>query len=158
MAQLRTLVPALKLLTLLLVLSPSAVLAARHARSPATILHPRPHWHAAPLPLPPKSCQSDDLRAGLETLAGPDVQGNRSAWEQWLRELATWRVQVRESMSYSDERYALHPWTQRNIVAPQMHAFDGAFYTRAKGYTPEAWLDGLLQRYGGVDSLLLWVT
>jgi len=28
----------------------------------------------------------------------------------------------------------------------------------AKGYTPEAWLDGLLQRYGGVDSLLLWVT
>ena len=26
------------------------------------------------------------------------------------------------------------------------------------GYTPEAWLDSMLQRYGGVDSLLLWVT
>jgi hypothetical protein len=61
-------------------------------------------------------------------------------------------------MGYSDERYALFPWTQRNFISPQMHAFDAAFYTQQDGYTPEAWLDGLLQRYGGVDSLLLWVT
>lgn len=97
MAQLRTLV-----LALLLALALSAVLAARHAPSPASILHPRPHWHGAPLPLPPKSCQSDDLLAGLETLAGPDAQGNRGAWEEWLRELKTWRVEVRELMGYSD--------------------------------------------------------
>jgi len=96
--------------------------------------------------------------AGLEQLAGPDAQGNRSAWEEWLQELKVWRTQVHEAMSYSDERYAHRPWTQRNFVSPQMHPFDLAFYTKGKGYTVDEWLDGLLQRYGGIDSLLLWVT
>jgi hypothetical protein len=96
--------------------------------------------------------------AGLEQLAGPDAQGNRSAWEEWLQELKVWRTQVHEAMSYSDERYAHRPWTQRNFVSPQMHPFDLAFYTQGKGYTVDEWLDGVLQRYGGIDSLLLWVT
>jgi hypothetical protein len=140
-------------LALLLLCDLSAGLAAQRAVS---------HANALPsnslLPLPPKSCQTDDPLAGLEQLAGPDVQGNYSVWEEWLQELKIWRTQVRESMSYSDERYALHPWTQRNFVSPQMHPFDAAFYTQGAGYTPEAWLHGLLQRYGGVDSVLLWVT
>jgi hypothetical protein len=141
------------LLFLLLICNMSVGLATHRAlfqasRQPRNIL----------LPLPPKPCQTDEPIAGLEQLAGPDEHGNHSAWDEWLHELKIWRTQVHESMSYSDQRFALHPWTQRNFVSPQMHPFDAAFYTQGKGYTPEAWLDGLLQRYGGVDSLLLWVT
>ncbi len=148
-----TFVFPLMLLTLLLVCDLSAGLAAHPALSHAT----SPTRNSC-RPLPPKPGQTDDPLAGLEQLAGPGVQGNYSAWEAWLHELKIWRTQVREAMSYSDERFALHPWTQRNFVSPQMHPFDAAFYTRDKGYTLEAWLGGLLQRYGGVDSLLLWVT
>ncbi len=144
--------PLMLLVLLLLVCDLSAGLAGPRALSDA---NPHPRFL---LPLPPKPCQTDDLLGGLEQLAGPEVQGNHSAWEEWLQELKTWRTQVHESMSYSDQRFALHPWTQRNFVSPQMHPFDAAFYTQGKGYTPEAWLDGLLQRYGGIDSLLLWVT
>ncbi len=151
----RALAPSLFLLVLLLICPPSFALIKSHMRSPATL---RLRTESALLPLPPKSCETDDPLAGLEQLAGPDVQGDRGRWEDWLQELKTWRAQVRQSMGYSDERYSLFPWTQRNFVSPQMHAFDAAFYTQRHGYTPEAWLDGLLQRYGGVDSLLLWVT
>ena len=165
MAQNRTCTVTCLLLLLLLVCPPSAALLSRHARPPSPTL---PHPSLAPvhssysghplLPLPPKPCQTDDLLGGLEQLAGPDAQGNRSAWQLWLQQLKVWRTQVHEAMSYSDSHYAHRNWTQRNLVSPQMHAFDAGFYTVGKGYTPEAWLDGLLQRYGGIDSLLLWVT
>jgi len=87
---LNTFVSPLMLLVLLLVCDLSAGLAARalsHA-DPHT-LNPKPFL----LPLP-KPCQTDDLLGGLEQLAGPDVQGDHSAWEEWLQELKTWRTQV----------------------------------------------------------------
>ena len=106
----------------------------------------------------PKFCESDFWLFQLEQLAGPEVQGNFSAWQDWLRDLGEYRKQVLRAISYSDERYARNSWTQMNFVSPQMHPFDLAFYTPGQGFTPEAWLDGITQRYGGVDSLLLWVT
>jgi hypothetical protein len=125
----RAFVLPVMLLALLLIDSPSVAFALRHTRSPAT-LHPLPRAGNIRLPLPPKSCETDDPLAGLEQLAGPDVQGDRSRWEMWLQELKTWRSQVHQLMEYSDARYALFPWTQRNLVAPQMHPFDQKFFTQ----------------------------
>ena len=106
----------------------------------------------------PKFCDSDFWLYQLEQLAGPEKQGNLSAWMHWLQDLDDYRTRVHRAISYSDEHYARNPWTQMNFISPQMHPFDLAFYNPSKGYTPESWLDGVTQLYGGVDSVLLWVT
>jgi hypothetical protein len=77
---------------------------------------------------------------------------------EWLQEMDVYRARVLRAVSYSDQLYAQFLWTQTNFVSPQMHPFELASYSPGKGYTPEAWLDGVTQRYGGVDSVLLWVT
>ena len=50
-------------------------------------------------------------------------------------------------------------WTATNYVQPQMHPFDKLFYDPvARNYTVDKWLDDVEQRYGGVDSVLIWPT
>ena len=49
-------------------------------------------------------------------------------------------------------------WTQTNYVSPQIHAFDRYLYEPGVGYTVARFLRDLRQRYGGVDSVLLWPT
>jgi hypothetical protein len=106
----------------------------------------------------PKACESDFWLFQLEQLAGPDVHGNMSFWREWLQELDLYRTRVHQSISYSNKLYARVPWTQNNFVSPQMHPFELSFYNPDHGFTPETWLDGVTQRYGGIDSVLLWVT
>ena len=44
-------------------------------------------------------------------------------------------------------------------VEPQVHPFDRFFYNRSShSYTVERFLDDLTDRYGGVDSILIWPT
>ena len=44
-------------------------------------------------------------------------------------------------------------------VQPQMHPFDRFFYDRAShSYTVDRWLDDVQERYGGIDSVLVWPT
>lgn len=48
---------------------------------------------------------------------------------------------------------------QSGYVEPQVHPFDRFFYNRSShSYTVERFLDDLNDRYGGVDSILLWPT
>ena len=49
-------------------------------------------------------------------------------------------------------------WTQTNFVSPQMHPYDRTFYDPAVGYTVDKYLADVEERYGGVDSILLWPT
>ena len=49
-------------------------------------------------------------------------------------------------------------WTQTSYIQPQSHTFDRFFYDDNLGqYTVSKWLKDL-DRYGGIDSVLLWPT
>jgi hypothetical protein len=50
-------------------------------------------------------------------------------------------------------------WTQKAFVAPQMHPWESLFYDQAShSYTWEKWYNDTLDRYGGVDSVVMWAT
>jgi hypothetical protein len=48
-------------------------------------------------------------------------------------------------------------WTQTSYIQPQMHPYDRFFFD-GKNYTVRKWLDDVNERYGGVDSILMWPT
>lgn len=48
-------------------------------------------------------------------------------------------------------------WTQTAFVQPQMHPYDRYFYSETQGkYTVGRYLQDLTDRYGGVDTILMW--
>lgn len=48
-------------------------------------------------------------------------------------------------------------WTQTAFVQPQMHPYDRYFYNETQGkYTVGRYLQDLTDRYGGVDTILMW--
>ena len=62
-------------------------------------------------------------------------------------------------MGYDDAKYRRPElqWAQRNFVHTQMMVEDRYFYDPVAGrYTVDRYLDDLEQRYGGIDSVLIW--
>lgn len=52
-----------------------------------------------------------------------------------------------------------HPCNPPGYVEQQVHPFDRYFYDRnSHEYTVDRFLDDLANRYGGVDSILVWPT
>jgi formylglycine-generating enzyme required for sulfatase activity len=50
-------------------------------------------------------------------------------------------------------------WTERNFISPQAMLQDRYFFdSDTQQYTPDRWVDYVEARYGGVDSVLLWIT
>jgi iron(II)-dependent oxidoreductase len=48
-------------------------------------------------------------------------------------------------------------WTQSNFIQPQMMVEDRYFYDPVAGkYTVDRYLDDVVKRYGGIDSVLVW--
>jgi iron(II)-dependent oxidoreductase len=97
----------------------------------------------------------------------PDWVSELSEWqiagsgehEAWLNDLRQWRRERLIRMGYDDAEYRRPEllWTQRNFIQPQMMAEERYFYDPAAGkYTVDRYLDDLDQRYGGVDSVLIW--
>ncbi len=71
----------------------------------------------------------------------------------------TGRAEHLTRIGYSDANYRRPElqWAQRNFVHAQMMVEDRFFYDPAKGqYTVDRYLDDLEQRFGGVDSVLIW--
>jgi len=77
----------------------------------------------------------------------------------WLQELRDWRREHLVRIGYTDENYRRPElqWAQRNFVHAQMMVEDRYFYDPVqRRYTVDRYLDDLVARYGGIDSVLIW--
>ncbi len=88
-----------------------------------------------------------------------DVDGTA---DDWLRDLRDWRREHLVRIGWDDANYRRPDllWAQRNFVHAQMMVEDRFFFDPAGGahgdYTVERYLDDLEQRFGGLDSVLIW--
>lgn len=85
-----------------------------------------------------------------------DVNASVEAWRQGMK---VWREEHLMRMGYDDAQYRREEllWSQRNYVHAQMMLEDRYIYDPVAGkYTVDRYLDDLEQRFGGVDSVLLW--
>ena len=79
----------------------------------------------------------------------------------WLKDVQHWRMERKIRIGYSSSRYDRPEvqWAQSSFMQPQMMVQDRYFYDPAAGkYTVDRYLDDLEQRYGGIDSVLIWPT
>jgi formylglycine-generating enzyme required for sulfatase activity len=78
---------------------------------------------------------------------------------EWLLDITRWRAERQVRAGYAPDAYT-EPgtqWTQSSFVQTQMMVHDRYFYDPAKrNYTVDRYLDDLIARYGGIDSVLLW--
>lgn len=85
-----------------------------------------------------------------------DVEVNAEAWREGMR---AWRYEHLIRMGYDDSEYEREDlaWSQRNFVNTQMMVEDRYFYDPVAGaYTVDRYLDDLIERFGGIDSVLIW--
>ena len=93
---------------------------------------------------------------GLRPRLGRDRRAPR-----YQAKLVDFRTNCLASVGYnaSARAWSEVAWTRTTFVQPQMHAYDREFYdVDTKKYTVDSWLDGLEERYGGIDSALVWPT
>ena len=85
-----------------------------------------------------------------------DVNGSAEAWRHGFR---IWRNEHLIRIGYDDSQYRREEflWCQSNYVHTQMMVEDRYFYDPVAGkYTVDRYLDDLEDRFGGLDSVLLW--
>jgi hypothetical protein len=90
--------------------------------------------------------------------AGPQFGETQS---EWLKKLKSVREDTLQTIGYKGGVFDVPSlsWTQTNYIQPQMHPYDRFFYDPDQGiYTVDRFLDDLKERYGGVDSILMWPT
>jgi formylglycine-generating enzyme required for sulfatase activity len=108
-----------------------------------------------------------------QQIPGPGCLNSKGLWEggtkacsedehqDWLRDVRHWREERRIRIAYDGSRYQMPAlvWTQSSFIQPQMMVEDRYFYDPvARRYTVDRYLDDLLKRYGGIDSVLIWPT
>ncbi|MFT3817381.1 MAG: SUMF1/EgtB/PvdO family nonheme iron enzyme [Rubrivivax sp.] len=79
--------------------------------------------------------------------------------DDWLRDLRDWRREHLVRIGWDDANYRRPEllWAQRNFVHAQMMVEDRFFFDPETGdYTVDRYLDDLEQRFGGLDSVLVW--
>ncbi|MBZ5667190.1 MAG: formylglycine-generating enzyme family protein [Acidobacteriia bacterium] len=120
------------------------------------------------------SAQDTDFPPKWEQIPGPNCATppawdarsapatcNQEEIQYWLGNISHWRAERRLRIGYDDAQYRRPElaWTQSSFVQPQMMIHDRYFYDPAKGaYTIGRYLDDVDQRYGGIDSVLVWPT
>jgi len=117
--------------------------------------------------------QDSGYRPKNQLIPAPACLAMKGAWEGgaascgesshqlWLADVQHWRMERRIRIGYSSSRYDRpeFEWTQSSFMQPQMMVHDRYFYDPAAGrYTVDRYLDDLEQRYGGIDSVLIWST
>ncbi|QOY88110.1 formylglycine-generating enzyme family protein [Paludibaculum fermentans] len=91
-----------------------------------------------------------------EILPGPAKPAD---FADWLGQLKQWRHEKLIRMGYNGSEYARPEllWSQRNFIQPQVMVEDRFLYDPVtRRYTVDRFLDDVTQRYGGIDSILLW--
>jgi formylglycine-generating enzyme required for sulfatase activity len=79
--------------------------------------------------------------------------------DDWIADLRDWRREHLIRIGYDDAHYRRPElqWSQRNFVHAQMMVEERTFYDPVAGkYTVDRYLDDLEQRFGGIDSVLIW--
>lgn len=77
----------------------------------------------------------------------------------WLADLQHWRRESLIRLGYDGSQYerAELEWTQSSFIQPQMMIHDRYFFDPARlKYSVERYLGDLQQRFGGIDSVLVW--
>ena len=111
-------------------------------------------------PSPPSCDLPAILQPGVtnEQIALPADPKDLPAWRDGL---AQWRASCRAAIGYTGKIYeqpALN-WTSTSYIQPQSHPYDRLFYdVSSHSYTMDVFLADLTQRYGGIDSVLVWPT
>jgi formylglycine-generating enzyme required for sulfatase activity len=94
-----------------------------------------------------------------ESIQIGSLQCESDIHKSFLDTLQHWRTERRIYVGYDGSRYdspALR-WTQSNFIQPQTMVEDRYFYDPVAGqYTVDRYLDDVVKRYGGIDSILLW--
>jgi formylglycine-generating enzyme required for sulfatase activity len=86
---------------------------------------------------------------------------SREEVQDWLRDIDHWRDERRIRAGYEGSEYNRPEllWTQSSFVQPQMMVHDRFFYDpSARQYTVGHYLEDVTERYGGIDSVLIWPT
>ena len=82
-----------------------------------------------------------------------------AATDDWLRGLKEWRQEHRVRLGHDGAHYRRpeFQWAQRNFVHALTMVEDRFFYDPDTArYTVDRYLDDLVSRYGGADSVLIW--
>ncbi|TFW16574.1 formylglycine-generating enzyme family protein [Massilia arenosa] len=114
---------------------------------------PLPHTIPAHLPLPGKAPDWPYINIGKWK-----IEVNNYA-DSWREQMTIWAFEHKLRMGYSDAQYrrADTAWAQKNFVHTQMMVEDRYFFDPVKGeYTVDRYLDDLIARFGGIDSVLIW--
>lgn len=91
-----------------------------------------------------------------ELLAGPTGPAD---FTTWLAGMKQWRLEQKELINYSEAEYNRpeFAWISKNVIHTQMMIEDRYFFDPVSGkYTVDNYLDDLIKRYGGIQSVLIW--
>jgi len=120
------------------------------SNAPAQYTHYTPEGDQIPGP---------DCLIPTKPIAGPPKLCTPADYKFWLDDIIHWRNDARIRAGYSSQEYDRPElkWTQSSFIQPQMMVEDRYFYdVQARHYTVDKYLDDLNQRYGGIDSVLIW--
>ena len=101
-------------------------------------------------------CVPYTLAAKPMMTAGPASPADQP---KWLAELQADAAASLKKIDYKGGVFDTPElqWTQTSYIQPQMHPYDNFFYDRAtRQYTPAKYLKDVKDRYGGIDSMLMW--
>jgi len=145
-------------------LPPSQSPARQNLRAPEAA-----HYKPAPDPKSPEYVQPHTIGHHLPTPGSmpPWPFQTIGAWQinvdkdiqRWREGMKAWRQEHLIRIGYNDAQYQRPEllWSQRNFIHTQMMVEDRYFYDpKTRTYTIDRYLDDLEQRYGGIDSVLLW--
>jgi hypothetical protein len=104
---------------------------------------------------------------GVNSLAKPepvnahmfDGPASPEALQQWLRGMRTWREQRKKEIGYHDDLFRQHElgWTRSTLTQDQLLVWDRSLYDPIAGeYTIDRALAGIENRFGPLDSVLIW--
>jgi hypothetical protein len=119
---------------------------------------------AAPDPcaFPGKGSNAGQLIPPANFTEGADSVGAEASVAAWRKELEDWRTSCRAKLQLNGSVYKNVPqlkWTQSTFIQPQIHPWDNFFWNATtRQYTIPRYLADLRERYGGIDSVLVWPT
>jgi iron(II)-dependent oxidoreductase len=79
--------------------------------------------------------------------------------DEWRKDIDNWRDQTRDRVGYNDALYKRKEglWAQSSFMQAQAMAEERYLYDPVEGkYTVDRYLDDLVRRFGGIDSVLIW--
>ena len=103
--------------------------------------------------------QSSPAQPGWLTAMQGWTREQPSEFERWLADIRAWRAERLVRIGYNDSEYRRpeFQWAQRNLIAPQVMVEDRYLYDpSSRQYTVNRYLKDLDDRYGGIDSVLIW--